>query len=133
MTPLFAIPMAGVMGLRDVAAHHMANQFLARHFRSLGGDNQFAVAQHRDAIGNLQRFLERMRYVDDSDAAGAQVTHQVEEMHDLLGREAGGRFVKNDDAGIVVDGARDLDHLPLGSAEHRHRNCRVDLEVEGLQ
>ena len=121
------------MGLGDVAADHVPHQLLAGHLRGLGGDDQLAVAQHGDAVGDFQRFLERVRDVDDGDAAGAQVAHQVEEMHDLLGREARGRLVEDNDAGLVVDGAGDLHHLPLGGAEQRDRDRRVDVEIERLQ
>ena len=121
------------MGLRDVAADHGAHQLLARHLRGSGGDHQLAVAQHGDAVGDLQRFLKRVGDIDDGDAAGAQVAHQIEEMDDFLGRQTGGRLVENDDAGIVVDSAGDLDHLPLGGAEHADRRRRIDMEIERLQ
>ena len=74
-----------------------------------------------------------MRDVDDADAARAQVAHQVEEMDDLFRRQAGRRLVEDDDARIVVDGARDFDHLPFGGAEHPHRRRRIDVEIQRLQ
>jgi hypothetical protein len=67
-----------------------------------------------------------------SDSA-PEIAHQMEEVHDLLGREAGGRLVEDDDAGFVVDGARDLHHLPLGGAEERHGQAGIDLEIQRLQ
>ena len=121
------------MGLRDVAADHVAHQLFPRHLRGLGGDHQLAVAQHRDAVGNLQAFLERVRDVDDGDAAGAQVADQVEEVDDLFRRQARRRLVEDNDTGVVVDCAGDLDHLPLGGAEQPDRRRRIDVEVQRLQ
>ena len=40
----------------------------------------------------------------------AQVAHQMEEMDDLLGRQARGRLVEDDRGGLVQHRARDLDH-----------------------
>jgi hypothetical protein len=45
-----------------------------------------AVAQHRDTIGILQRFLERMADEDDGDAALLEPLHQAEEVKFFLGR-----------------------------------------------
>ncbi len=57
----------------------------------------------------------------------------MEEVDDLLRRQTRGRLVENDDARLVVDGARDLDHLLLGGAEQTDRRRRIDMEVERLQ
>ena len=78
-------------------------------------------------------FLERVRDVDDGDAAGAQVADQVEEVDDLFRRQARRRLIEDDDTGVVVDGAGDLDHLPLGGAEQPDRRRRIDMEVQRLQ
>ena len=49
------------------------------------------------------------------------------------GVSAGGRLVEDDDLGIVVHGAGDLDHLPLGGAERADRCRRIDREIQRLQ
>ena len=121
------------MRLGDFAADHGAHQPFAGHLRCLGRNYQFAVTEHGDAVGDLQRFFERVRDIDDRHPLGAQVAHEVEEMDDLLGGEAGRWLVENDDPRLVVDRARDLDHLSLGGAEQRDRRRRVDVEVERLQ
>ena len=51
----------------------------------------------------------------------------------LLGRQRRRRLVEDDDLGLVVDGAGDLDHLALGGAERRDDGGGVDGEVERLQ
>ena len=54
-------------------------------------------------------------------------------MDDFFGSQARRGFVENDDARVVIDGAGDFHHLALGGAEQRHRRCRIDVEIEGLQ
>ena len=46
-----------------------------------------------------------------------QPLHQGEEVALFLGRQRRRRLVEDDDLGLVVHGAGDLDHLPLGGAE----------------
>src|SRR6185437_6732937 len=125
--------LVGIMGLRDVAADHVAHQLFPRHVSGPGRDHQLAVPQHGDAVGNLQTLLERVRDVDDGNAAGAQVADQVEEVDDLFRRQARRRLIEDDDTGVVVDGAGDLDHLPLGGAQQPDRRRRIDMEVQRLQ
>ena len=85
---------ACIMRLRDVAADHVPHQLLARHLRRLRGDHQLAIAQHSDAVGNLQAFLERVGDVNDGDAARPQVADEVEEMNNFFGGQARGRLVE---------------------------------------
>ena len=54
-------------------------------------------------------------------------------MNDLLGGEASCRLIEYHDPRLVVDSARDFDHLSLGCAEDRYRRRGVDMEVKGLQ
>ena len=91
----------------------------ASRVMSLVGDvlTRRAVAQHGDAIGDLQRFLERVRNENDAGATLPQRVQEMEEMLHLLGRKRSGRLVENEDLGVVPNGADDLDHLPLRGAE----------------
>ncbi len=51
----------------------------------------------------------------------------------LLGRERGGRLVEDQNARVMVHGARDLHHLLLACAKRRDERHRVNIEVERQQ
>ena len=97
------------------------------------GDHQLAVAQDGDAVGMGQRFFQRMADEDDGHAARLQPPHQREEMPLLLRRQAGGRLVEDDHLGLVMHGAGDLHHLPLGGAQAGDDGRGIDGEIERLQ
>ena len=92
-----------------------------------------AVAQDRDAIGQDQRFLERVRDEHDRHAAALEVAHEVEEIFLLFRRQRGGRLVEDDDLCLMQHRARDFDHLLLGGAEQPDRRGRRDVEIQRLQ
>src|SRR6516165_7621099 len=124
---------AAVDGLRNLAANHVLHQCVTGQGLCRRRDHEATIAQHRNAIGDLQGLLERVRDVDDGDPARPQVADQMEEVDYFLGRKARGRLVEYDDARLVVDSARNLDHLLLGGAEQCHWCRRVDMEIQGLQ
>ena len=80
-----------------------------------------------------QRLLQRMADEDDRDAACLQPADQREEVALLLRRQRRGRLVEDDDLGLVVDGAGDLDHLPLGGAEASRPWPSDRPEIQRLQ
>ena len=51
---------AAIDRLRHLAADHVLDQRVARQQLRWSRDDQPAVAQHRNAVGDLQRFLQRM-------------------------------------------------------------------------
>jgi hypothetical protein len=51
----------------------------------------------------------------------------------LFGRERSGRLVEDDDLRVVMNGARNFDHLLLTRAEARDDRRWIDREVERLQ
>ena len=109
------------------------DDLVAVEARRVAAGHQLAVAQDGDAVGDAQRLLQRMADEDDRHAARLEPPHQGEEMALLLGRQRRRRLVEDDDLGIVVDGAGDLDHLPLGGAERGDRCRRIDGEIQRLQ
>ncbi len=113
----------------EASADHRLNELLAIEFARRRRHHPFAVAQHGDAVGQQQRFLERVADEDDADALFHQPPHQAEEVVLLLRRQRGGRLIENDDARLVMDGAGDLDHLLVRRAERGHQRGRIDLKV----
>ena len=125
--------MRRVMGRRHVTANHHAHQGVARHVSGGNGRDQLAVAQHGDAVGDVERLLQRMRYEDDAGAALLQCVEEMEEMLRLLRRQRGRRLVENEHLRVMTHRPHDLDHLPLRGAERLDERERIDVEVERLQ
>jgi hypothetical protein len=124
---------SGIQRLGQVAPDHGLDDARPVEVLRLVSDDMAAIAQHGDAVADQKRLFERVRNEDDGDAAPLELAHQVEEIFLLLGRQAGGRLVEDDDLGVVQHGARDLDHLLLGGAELGHGGRRRHVEIERLQ
>ena len=72
-----------------------------------------AVAQHDHPVGGPLDLVQAVRNEDDADALGLERGDDVEQLVGLGQRQAGGRLVENDKAGIDRQRLGDLDHLPL--------------------
>ena len=73
--------------------------------------------------------VDEMGDEDDRDAARLQVAHDLEEERGLLGVEARGRLVQNQDARIVLERARDRDQLLDRDGIGAERALDVDVEA----
>lgn len=88
-----------------------------------------ASARMNPWISSIERLLERVRDEDDALAAIAEPAQKIEEVLFLLGRERGSRLVEDDDARLVVDGARDLHHLLLRGAQVGDVRRGIDVQT----
>jgi hypothetical protein len=79
-----------------------------------------SVPHHRHAIADAGDLLQAVGDVDDGRARGAQALDGGEELVDLRGREGGGRLVHDEDAHLLGEGLRHLDHLLMGDAQLAH-------------
>src|SRR6185312_8791690 len=102
------------------APKHHRHQMLAIDIGNTAGADQFAVAQHRDSVANVEHLAEPMGDVDDRLAFGAQRTQRRENASDLDVGKGGGRFVKNEDARIARKHAGDFDELTLTDTQPRY-------------
>ncbi len=117
----------------DFAADHVPDDFGLVRLRGLERDDRRAVAQHGDAIADRKDFVEFVRDVDARDASTAQIAQDVEQDQDFVLGERGGRFVQDEDPGILRKRFDDLDELLLPDAELRHGQGGIDLDLELLQ
>ncbi len=113
----------------QASSDHRLDQPLAIEFARRRRHHQFAVAEHGDAVGQQQGFLERVADEDDGDVLLHQPAYQAKEVILFLRRQRSGRLVENDDARFVMHGAGDLDHLLVRRPERRHERGRIDLKV----
>ena len=106
-----------MQGGAEASPDHRLDDALAIELAGRSGHHQFAVAQHGDAIGQQQRFLQRVTDEDHRHVLLDQAPHQAEEVVLLLRRQRGGGLIEDDDARLVMNGAGDLDHLLMRRAE----------------
>ena len=79
---------------------------------------------------SCKRLFQRVADEDDGDAFALEPPGKIEEVELLFRRQRRGRLVEDDDAGLVMNGARDLDHLLLAGTERRDLDGRIDIEIE---
>ncbi len=80
----------------------------------------FAVAQHRDAVGDRHHLMQPVRDVDDRDALALERPHEIEKLLHVVLLERLGRLVEKEDARRNRERARDLDHMPLCERQIGH-------------
>ena len=119
--------------LGEVTAYHQADQLVDVQLAGGQGGDVAAIAQHGDAVADLERFFQVVADVDDGDAVGAQLAHDGEEVVDLADAQGRGRLVHDDEAGLLVQRLGHLDHLLLADAELVHRRARIDVQVQLCQ
>ena len=119
--------------LGDLAANHQLDDLVARNIRGLVLANEPPVAEHRHLVGDLEQLVHLMGDVDDARALILERTDDPEQVLDLAFRQRRGWLIHDQDVGIVGDGLRDLDHLPVGDREVAHFRFRIEGNVETLE
>ncbi len=117
----------------ELAADHGLDEL---QLRRLGGDvlaDELAVAQDRHAVGDLEDLLEEVRDEHDRDAVGAERAHDLEQLGDLVGVQAGGGLVEDQELGVDVDGAGDRDELLDRDGVRAELRLGVDVEAQAGQ
>ena len=97
------------------------------------GADQAAVAQHRDAVGDLVDLVDEVGDEDDRDAAPLKSRTMRNSSAVSLRVEAGGRLVEHQHARVVFERARDRDELLDGDRIGAERPLDVDVDIEPLQ
>ena len=90
----------------------------------------FAVAQANPIVGDAKNLVELMRDEKHGSAVGLQPRHDAEKLFDFMRRKRRGRFVHDDDAGVVRQRAGDFDKVLLRDAQRLDQGVRAEV---GLQ
>ena len=90
-----------------------------------------AVAKHGNAVAYGENLVETVTDIDDSDAAGPEAAHDVEEPRHVALRQRRGRLVHDEDSRIVRQRAQDLD--PLAVADRERADDLVRREIVDLE
>ena len=94
--------------------------------------HEFAAAQDRDAVRQLEVLIHAVADVHESDAALAQPFDHGEENRDFGRIERRRRLVHDDEARIERDRARESDHLLHRDAQTHDGHVEVDRHTERL-
>ena len=113
--------------LAEASAEHHLHQMRAVDLIGAARAHQFAIAQHRDAVADLEHLTEPVRDVDDRLAFGFQRTQCIEDPFDLDVGQRRGRLVEDEDAGVACQHPRKLDKLATADAELRHRRLQRQI------
>ena len=73
--------------------------------------NDLATPHHRDAIGDLEDFLQLMGDENNRFAGAHQVAQNAEEFHGFLRCQHTGRLIQDQDVGAAVENFYDLHSL----------------------
>lgn len=112
------------------AAQHHCDEFGSRQAADVACADETAVAQNRHSVGDIIDLIEEMGDDDDADAARAQVSEHPEQHLDLMGIEAGGRFVQYQHLAGKIDGAGNGNDLADGDGIAGQQ--RVDIDGEPI-
>jgi hypothetical protein len=123
---------AGGLGevVADLAPDHLGDHPLARHLGHGPGRDVAAVADHRDAVGDLEDLLEPVRDVDDRDALGQRGRCDPAQAPGLVGGQGGRGLVHDEHAHILGQGARDLDGLLFGQRQAARHLVHVEVHAD---
>ena len=115
----------------DATPDHHLDEFGRAGLRHRPRSDVGAVAQHRDAVGDLEQLVEPMADVDDPDAAAFELADDVEQARDVALGQRGGRLVHDQDARVVRQRAQNLD--PLAVADGERADDLVGGEIVDLE
>ena len=119
-------------GGQRLAAHHHLRQRATAGFRRVGRRHHAPVAQHRDAVGDAQHFVQLVADKDDRQPLLLQVAQIAEQLVGLLRRQHGGRLVEDQDAGVVIERLEDFDALALADRKILDARRRVEGDAKVL-
>ena len=108
-------------------ADDQVDELLWRRVGDVAHADRASVAEHDDAVGDLEHLVEAVGDVDHADAALAKLAQHREQVADVLRGQARRRFVEHEE--VALDGERpgDRDHRLLrpGQAPDAHRRREV--------
>ena len=101
---------------------------------SIGAVNHaLTVAQHSDAIGERDDFVQAVRRVDDRNARLRELSHDLEQGLAFGARERGRRLVHDQNPRVQRQRLGDFDQLLFADPELGDATLRVNLDAKTLQ
>ena len=109
---------------------HVTDQRRLGDVRDRPGRDVLAVAEHGDAITQLEDLVEPMADEEDRHAGGGQSPNLAKEAAHLVCRQRRGRFVHDQHADVTGHRLGDLDGLLRSHGEPGRDRTRVDVDLE---
>ena len=113
----------------EIAADHQPSERPRIDRGGWHGRDQASAAQHRDAIGEAQRFVELVADEDDRAPISREATQHGQQLVHLLRRQHRGRLVENQDLRASIERFQDLDALLLADRQAVDTCERIDREA----
>ena len=93
-----------------------AEHLVLGHVLDPSSADDLAVLHHRDAVGEIEDVVDVVADKEDADAFGFGLPDELANLRRLGRPKRRGRLVRDKDAGVEMDRARDGDRLPLAAA-----------------
>ncbi len=111
-----------------LADHHLGHRSGGFAGRDAGG-NDAAEAQDRRAVAERADLVELVRDIEDRHAFGFELPQRSEQLIHLLRREHRGRFVHDEELGVLQQAAHDLDALADAHGQVADHPVRVERQA----
>src|SRR3954447_24983164 len=127
-------PARGRIERLDLAADHRGDERVLVEVAHRPARDQAAVAEHRDAVADLEHLLEVMGHVHHGVARVAELMDAREQRLRLGLRQRRRRLVEDQDARRRAEDLRDLDELLRGERQRRDLGVRVQpVETDAVE
>ncbi len=111
-----------------LAADHHRDHLVRGELAGAVGGHRPAVAQHGDAVRDLEDLLQAVADVDGRHAPRPQLADDGQQPLRIRLGQGGGGLVEDEDARVLGQRLGDLDHLLLADAQLLHRPIGVDVQ-----
>ena len=111
-------------------ADHQADNLCLSQLFGFFGCYPLTVTHDGDFVGYSEDFIHFMADVDDADALSRQALHNTEQMFHFILCQGTGRFIQNQDFGIVGNRLADFHHLPFGNGETADDLLRININLQ---
>ena len=96
--------------------------------------HHLAAIHHDEAVGDVEDVVDVVADEEDRVPARLHLADEVEDLRGLRQRQRRRRLVEDDEIGLLVDGARDRDALPLAARKLpddrvRRKNLRGEADL----
>ncbi len=118
---------------RQFTADHQRDELGPRDLSCRACRHGLAIAQHRDAIGQGEDFVEPVRDVDHADVLAPETSNDLEETIDFAIGQRRGRLVHDHDPRVRADRLGDLDDLLLRHAERLDEAIGIDRHPDAFE
>ena len=131
---VYRLTMAGKGGLRQHRiTNHLAHNFGWGKLSHRARADRLAITHHGNSVANLKHFIREMRDVDNHAAVSFEKLDDLKKPAFFLPCQRGGWLVENDNSRLLLDGPRDLHHLPVTGAQVLHQLLRRESAPQALQ